>query len=362
MTDVSEPGSQPPADALVLFGATGDLAKRKLFPALYHLVRRGELTVPVIGVARSDWTDDDFRPHARESVVANVDDPDEAVHRGHVRPARPRSRATTPRPTTWQALAAHARRAAARRSPCTTWRSRRRCSRRSPRRWPRSGSTSAAGSSSRSRSAATCESARELNETLHEHLPRGAHLPHRPLPRQGGRRGPPRVPLLEHAARAGVEPQLRAQRAGHDGRDDRRRGPGQLLRGASARSATCCRTTCCRSSALLAMEPPVDPDVVVPAGREGQGAGGDGADRPARAWCAASTSATATSRASIRTRRSRRSSPPGCRSTRGGGPACRGTCASARRSPTPSPRPSSSCASRRSCCSTRPAARRPSAT
>ena len=34
-------GSQPPADALVLFGATGDLAKRKLFPALYHLERRG---------------------------------------------------------------------------------------------------------------------------------------------------------------------------------------------------------------------------------------------------------------------------------------------------------------------------------
>ena len=35
---------QPPADALVLFGATGDLAKRKLFPALYHLERRGKLT------------------------------------------------------------------------------------------------------------------------------------------------------------------------------------------------------------------------------------------------------------------------------------------------------------------------------
>ena len=47
-----------PADALVLFGATGDLAKRKLFPALYHLERRGELNVPVIGVARSDWTDE----------------------------------------------------------------------------------------------------------------------------------------------------------------------------------------------------------------------------------------------------------------------------------------------------------------
>ena len=67
----SDRSRQPPADALVLFGATGDLAKRKLFPALYHLVRRGELTVPVIGVARSDWTDDDFREHARESVLAS---------------------------------------------------------------------------------------------------------------------------------------------------------------------------------------------------------------------------------------------------------------------------------------------------
>ena len=53
-------GTQPPADALVLFGATGDLAKRKLFPALYHLERHGTLKVPVIGVARSDWTDEAF--------------------------------------------------------------------------------------------------------------------------------------------------------------------------------------------------------------------------------------------------------------------------------------------------------------
>ena len=44
----------------MLFGATGDLAKRKLFPALYHLERTGP-DVPVIGVARSGWTDDDFR-------------------------------------------------------------------------------------------------------------------------------------------------------------------------------------------------------------------------------------------------------------------------------------------------------------
>src|SRR4051812_36200469 len=80
-TVLPKPGNQPPADALVLFGATGDLAKRKLFPALYQLVRRGELKVPIIGVARSDWTDEDFKQHARESVMANVEGYDEGVIR-----------------------------------------------------------------------------------------------------------------------------------------------------------------------------------------------------------------------------------------------------------------------------------------
>ena len=59
--------------------STGDLAKRKLFPALYHLERRGELKVPVIGVARSDWTDEDFREHAKESAREHADDVDEKV-------------------------------------------------------------------------------------------------------------------------------------------------------------------------------------------------------------------------------------------------------------------------------------------
>jgi glucose-6-phosphate 1-dehydrogenase len=70
---------QPRADALVLFGATGDLAKRKLFPALYGLERSGTLTSPVIGVARSDWTDEDFRTHAEESIRANVGRVDDDV-------------------------------------------------------------------------------------------------------------------------------------------------------------------------------------------------------------------------------------------------------------------------------------------
>ena len=70
---------QPTADALVLFGATGDLAKKKLFPALYHLEQRKVLTVPVIGVARSDWTDAAFCEHAHDAILASIPDAQASV-------------------------------------------------------------------------------------------------------------------------------------------------------------------------------------------------------------------------------------------------------------------------------------------
>lgn len=66
-------------DALVLFGATGDLAKKKLYPALYELFRSGDLQVPVIGVAVSDWDDDSLRAYARSAVEAAVGIVDEAA-------------------------------------------------------------------------------------------------------------------------------------------------------------------------------------------------------------------------------------------------------------------------------------------
>jgi len=56
------------SDALVFFGATGDLAFKKIFPALQAMVKRGRLDVPVIGVARPDWTADQFRARARDSL------------------------------------------------------------------------------------------------------------------------------------------------------------------------------------------------------------------------------------------------------------------------------------------------------
>src|SRR5688572_20866377 len=73
-------GRRPRADALALFGASGDLANKKLFPALYHLAARGVLDgLPIIGVASSDWDDEALRTRARESIAAGVADADLAV-------------------------------------------------------------------------------------------------------------------------------------------------------------------------------------------------------------------------------------------------------------------------------------------
>jgi glucose-6-phosphate 1-dehydrogenase len=58
------------SDALVLFGASGDLAFKEIFPALQGLAAAGQLDMPVIGVARSDWTRDQFIARARASVEA----------------------------------------------------------------------------------------------------------------------------------------------------------------------------------------------------------------------------------------------------------------------------------------------------
>jgi glucose-6-phosphate 1-dehydrogenase len=59
---------QKQSDVLVLFGATGDLAYKKIFPALQAMVQSGRLTVPVIGVARESWTVEQLRARARDSI------------------------------------------------------------------------------------------------------------------------------------------------------------------------------------------------------------------------------------------------------------------------------------------------------
>ncbi|MDO8207117.1 MAG: glucose-6-phosphate dehydrogenase [Gallionella sp.] len=65
-----------PADALVIFGATGDLAHKMIFPALYAMARRGVLNVPVVGVAYSKWSLAQLRKQATDSIrqAGKIDD------------------------------------------------------------------------------------------------------------------------------------------------------------------------------------------------------------------------------------------------------------------------------------------------
>src|SRR5436309_12380556 len=58
----------PHSDALVFFGATGNLAYKKIFPSLQAMLKRGHLNVPVIGVAKAGWNVDQLRARARDSV------------------------------------------------------------------------------------------------------------------------------------------------------------------------------------------------------------------------------------------------------------------------------------------------------
>jgi len=58
------------SDAIVLFGASGDLAKKMTFASLYHLAERDLLDMPIVGVAVTEWTDADLREHARSGIEA----------------------------------------------------------------------------------------------------------------------------------------------------------------------------------------------------------------------------------------------------------------------------------------------------
>ena len=61
-------GGATHSDALVLFGVTGDLANKKIFPALCAMAKRGAIKVPVIGVAASKWTLAQLRRRVKDSI------------------------------------------------------------------------------------------------------------------------------------------------------------------------------------------------------------------------------------------------------------------------------------------------------
>ena len=79
MASTAGPAEGTPADVLVVFGITGDLARVMTFRSLYRLERRGLLTCPVVGVAVDDWSVEQLVDRARESIVATGEPLDEAV-------------------------------------------------------------------------------------------------------------------------------------------------------------------------------------------------------------------------------------------------------------------------------------------
>lgn len=82
-----EPGNEQ-ADALVIFGITGDLARKMTFRSLYRLERRKLLKQPVIGVAVDDWQVEQLADRARESIEASGEDIDETVFKRFVKRLR----------------------------------------------------------------------------------------------------------------------------------------------------------------------------------------------------------------------------------------------------------------------------------
>ena len=244
MTGASSPSVAVSA-ALVVFGATGDLAHRKLYPALASLAARGQLPrrLTIVGVARTLMSDDDFANEVRNAdrqgeqrrrpkgdrtfSTSGVCDTATSPARsttttrsgGSVNVLDDATRSSGPRGNVLYYLATIPQlfanvAAGARTRPG----------------WHEEPAGRSAGSSSRSRSATTCESARELDDELHRALPRAPDLPDRPLPRQGDGPEHPRPAVHEHDLRAPLEPPVRRPRADHRGRAARRRAPRHVLR------------------------------------------------------------------------------------------------------------------------------------
>ena len=157
----------PQPCALVVFGITGDLARKKLLPAVYDLANRGLLPTnfALLGFARRDWGDTEFAELSREAAREHARTPwrEEVWEQlaADITFSRARSTTTTPStssPPRWVSWRAATGSAA---TPPSTCPSRRRCSRPCSSRcsapaWPRARPIGGGGSSSRSRSARTC--------------------------------------------------------------------------------------------------------------------------------------------------------------------------------------------------------------
>ena len=214
------------ADVLVLFGITGDLARKLVLPALYRLVERGELTVPVIGVALTDLDTDGLRRHVAECVRTGVRRRRRRRPQPHGRAHRARGgrlrRPVGVQPSRRGGRTRRVRGALPRRAAVALRHRRRRDRRR--------GAGAALPADRREAVRARPRLRPRAERAPVRALPGRPAVPGRPLPRQGARRGPARAAVRQHPARAGVEPGVDRPLRDHHGRGLRRRGPRLVLR------------------------------------------------------------------------------------------------------------------------------------
>ena len=218
--------AQQPADVLVVFGITGDLARVMTFRSLYRLELRGLLDCPIVGVAVDDWSDEHLRDHAREVIAATGEELDDDVFArfaarlsyvaGDFADAATYGRVA-------DAVEGGGQPGLLPRDPAVP---------------VRQGRRGAGGGGLTSSGRVVVEKpfghdlgvragARRGAAPVHRRV---AAVPDRPLPREDGPRGDPLPALRQHDARAGVEPEPRRVRRDHDGGGLRRRGPRALLR------------------------------------------------------------------------------------------------------------------------------------
>ena len=214
------------SDALVFFGATGDLAYKKIFPALQAMVKRGNLDVPVIGVAKAGWNLDQLRARASDSLEKH----------GGSRPVGIRASCAACCGM-WTATIRILRRS--KRSQGTRLRAAtralsgdpaRRCSEPSWSNWRSRVARKAHVSSSRNRSGPTSLRRGSSIGILLADLPETSDLPHRPLSGQAA--GATTCCIFRFANSlpgAVLEPQPCRECADHDGGKLRRPGPGRVL-------------------------------------------------------------------------------------------------------------------------------------
>ena len=299
---------RPEPHVIVLFGATGDLARRKLIPGLFHLQQVGLMPEDyrIIGSTLEDLDDDAFREHARgaldEFCRMDVGGDDWEAFSARLAFA-PGAR----RRAGGRASRAPSRRSGARPAGCTTCRCRRRRPGRSCARSARPGWPTRARVIMEKPFGTDLKSARELNDTRPRGVPRGPDLPHRPLPRQGSGAQHAHAAVRQRLPRAGVEPRAHRPRADRRARDALDRHARRVLRGRPAPTATWSSRTCCRCSRSWRWSRRRRSSRARSSTRSSRCSARCCRSTPATS-CSGSTRATATSRASRPTRRSRRSS------------------------------------------------------